>query len=125
MEIIQIYSLDTLNYRKRYFNYGQIESGNISPDITDNLKKRRLKMSASEMITSVHFLSIMIGDLIPEKDDTRWKPTINTIKIFRVTVKAKFHLLAHYPTIIKKSGPPKCFWSMRYATKHKEFKKYA
>lgn len=70
IETIQLFSLSTLNKRKINFSYGPIEVGNICPEITENhLNKFSLKMSAREMMTFVHFFSIIIGDLIPENDE--------------------------------------------------------
>lgn len=52
----QIFSLSTLNIRKTNFNYDPTEIGNVSPEITEmHLNKFRLKMSAREMMTFVHF----------------------------------------------------------------------
>lgn len=66
----QIISLNTLNKQKTIFNYGPIKVGNISPEITEqHLNKCHLKMSTREMITFVHFFSIMVGEFIPENDE--------------------------------------------------------
>jgi len=152
----QIFSLSTLNIRKTNFNYGPIEIGNVSPEITEmHLNKFRLKMSAREMMTFVHFFSIMIGDLIPENDEV-WNFFLTLIKIvdillsfqfteskilnlkqlicqhnsmyvrlFNDTLKPKHHFLIHYPTIIQYSGPPRHYWCFRFEGKHKELKMYA
>lgn len=70
IDTAKLFSLETLNSRKMNFNYGPIEVGNISPPIKIvHLKKRHLKMSAREVMTFVHFLPLMIGDLIPENDE--------------------------------------------------------
>ncbi|KAF0764466.1 zinc finger MYM-type protein 1-like [Aphis craccivora] len=137
----QIFSLDTLNKRKTNFNYGSIETGNISPEISVNhLNKYHLKMSAREMMSFIHFFSIMVGDLIPD-DDEVWKFFLVLLKIidlllsynftegkimdlkqlisqhnsmyirlFNDTLKPKHHFLIHYPTIIQYSGPPRFYW---------------
>jgi len=152
----QIFSLSTLNIRKTNFNYVPIEIGNVSPEITEmHLNKFRLKMSAREMMTFVHFFSIMIGDLIPENDEV-WNFFLTLIKIvdillsfqfteskilnlkqlicqhnsmyvrlFNDTLKPKHHFLIHYPTIIQYSGPPRHYWCFRFEGKHKELKMYA
>lgn len=155
-ENVKIFSLHTLNLRKQNFNYGSIEVGNASPLIKSiHIQKFHLKMTAREMMTFVHFFSLMIGDLIP-KDDPVWaffknfleiidillsnqikENTINHLKelikhhnlnyvlLFQDTLKPKHHILLHYPLIIKKSGPPKHFWCFRYEAKHKDLKAYA
>jgi hypothetical protein len=48
------------------------------------------------------------------------------IKLFpTVTLKPKFHILLHYPEIIKKTGRPVLLWCMRYEAKHKILKSFA
>ncbi|KAE9522645.1 hypothetical protein AGLY_016950 [Aphis glycines] len=102
-ENVKNFSLHTLNLRKQNFNYGSIEIGNASPLIQSiHIQKFHLKMTAREMMTFVHFFLLMIG-----------------------YIKPKHHILLHYPSIIKKSGPPKHFWCFRYEAKHKDLKAYA
>jgi len=152
----QIFSLDILNKRKTNFNYGPIEVGNISPEISENhLNKCHLKMSAREMMSFIHFFTIMVGDLIP-KDDEVWKFFLTLLKLidlllsynftegkimdlkqlisqhnsmyirlFNDTLKPKHHFLIHYPTIIQYSGPPRFYWCFKYEGKHRELKMYA
>ncbi|XP_055701102.1 uncharacterized protein LOC129800610 [Phlebotomus papatasi] len=36
-------------------------------------------------------------------------------------MKPKFHLLIHYPNVIRRLGPPTTFWCMRYESKHRFF----
>lgn len=153
---LQIFSLETLNLRKKNFNYGPLESGNLSPEITElQINKFRLKMTAREMMTFVHYFSLMIGDLIPMYDEV-WNFYLVFIKIidillsyrytesttsylkqlisqhnsmythfFNDTLKPKHHFLIHYPSIIQQSGPPRHYWSFRFEGKHKELKMYA
>lgn len=150
------FTIESLNYRKQMFNYGETEIGNLSPPLNlHNLKNGQIKMSAREMLTFVHFLPIMIGDQIPETNEV-WKFFIILLKIidrvqsshfnlnsleelkilienhnqayiklFKETLKPKFHFLLHYIHIIKQSGPLKYFWSLRYEAKHREAKIYA
>ncbi|KAF0734378.1 Uncharacterized protein FWK35_00035140, partial [Aphis craccivora] len=155
-ELVKVFSLGELNFRKQNFNYGCIEIGNMSPPIeTIHLKNFHLKMSAREMMTFVHYFSLIVGDLVPE-DDAVWLFYLNFLEIvdtllstqftqnsillsknnikqhnsdyillFQDNLKPKHHLLTHYPTIILNSGPPKHFWCLRYEAKHKEMKIYA
>lgn len=47
------------------------------------------------------------------------------LRIFDDTLKPKHHIIIlHYPTIIKKCGPVKYFWCMRYKSKNKEIITY-
>ncbi|CAH1736352.1 unnamed protein product [Aphis gossypii] len=153
---VKIISLETLNNRKQYFNYGTIEMGNNSHIIEkQHLLKFRLKMSAREMMCFIHFLPLMIGDLIPNNDDV-WlfflnfleiidilmshkltqdlisclkrlikKHNLDYVTLFKDTLKPKHHFLIHYPLIIQKSGPPRHFWCFKYESKHRELKMYA
>lgn len=60
------FSLEFLNNRKRSFNYGESEIGNMSPSITfQQLSKFNLKMSAREMMTFIHFFPLFVGDVVP------------------------------------------------------------
>lgn len=55
------FSIETFNYRKQMFDYGQSEIGNISPPLDVKLlNKSNIKMTASEMMTFIHFLPLMI-----------------------------------------------------------------
>lgn len=156
IDTAKLFSLETLNSRKMNFNYGQIEIGNISPPITAlHLKKNHLKMSAREVMTFMHFFSLIIGDLIPESDEV-WELFLLLLKItdillsytftenaisylkqlisqhnllyltlFNDNLKPKHHFLVHYPTIIQNSGPPRHYWCFRFEGKHRELKMYA
>lgn len=149
-----IISLDTLNYRKNMFTYGEIEIGNNSScEIQmQRLKSCNLKMSASEMWNFIHFIPLIIGDLIPI-DNPEWKllrvlvriidivllPKFSDsdIELLRSSVKAhheiyvqlfgplkpKHHFMVHYATSIFNCGPLKYVWSFRFESKH--IKKYA
>lgn len=46
------------------------------------------------------------------------------IELFGDTLKPKYHLLTHYPTIITQSGPPIFYWCFRFEAKHREIKLY-
>lgn len=66
-------TLITLNLRKKNFNYGSIEIGNISGDISiKRLKNNKLNMSARECWTFIHFFPLMFNDLI-DNDSEIWK----------------------------------------------------
>ncbi|CAI6366230.1 unnamed protein product [Macrosiphum euphorbiae] len=149
----KLFTLETLNKRKSNFNYGPIEFGNISPEISINhLNNCRLKMSAREVMTFIHFFPLMVGDLVPENDEV-WSFFLILLKIvdillsytfnadaisylkqliskhnnqynllFNDTLKPKHHFLVHYPTVIEYSGPPRLYWCFRFEGKHKEMK---
>ena len=109
-------------------------------------------MTARETITFINYLPLMIGDLIPENDkmwdllivlikiiDVVMLPNITEIQInslkhlvskhnslymqlFNEPLKPKFHFLLHYPSAIRKCGPLKNLWCMRFEGLHKQFK---
>lgn len=150
----KVVTLNTINNRKKLFQFGETEIGNNSvPLCIARLKTFNLKMSASEIGCFIHFLPLIIGDLIPIGNknwellitllqilDFLLKPTYNydelshfqqlikkTSQIYTKlygTLKPKHHFLVHYATAIKKCGPLKYMWSMRFEAKHKESKMY-
>lgn len=156
IQIKKYFSLKTLNSRKRNFEYGELEIGNSSPDITmTHLKNKHLKMSAREMMTFVTYFPLMIGDLIPTDDDV-WLFVMTLVQIldkilaFRVTdfsisslkaiiethnnqfmnlfkenLKPKYHILTHYPDVMKKCGPVRKYWCFQFEAKHRGFKIYS
>jgi hypothetical protein len=151
----KIFSLAALNYRKQNFDYGSIETGNRSVPIQEHhLQKKKLKMSSSEMMCFIHFLPLMIGNLVP-RNDSVWTyllclcklvelvlvPNFNDerlaelqetitkhntlyVETFKENLIPKDHLLLHYLTIIRNSGPLKFLWCMRLESKHKELTYY-
>lgn len=142
------FTLEILNSRKKLFDYGITEIGNISPQITElHLKKGNIKMSAREMMNFVHFFPLTIADLIPNTDRvwiffTLFLKIIDVcmiskycvelieqhhrmyMEIFQENLKPKHHFMVHYPSAILNSGPLKHVWSFRFEAKHKNFKNY-
>lgn len=148
-------TLDILNNRKQNFEYGESEIGNLSKPITKNqLLNSNFKMSAREMMTFLHYLPLMIGDLIPQFNEV-WKflilfieivdlcllslfspekldllkekisyHNLKYVELFKDTLKPKHHFLVHYKNIIEKSGPLKYLWTFKYESKHRVFKTY-
>jgi len=148
------FTLNTLNDRIESFNYGTIDIRNRPPLISvDSLRPTgTLKISASEMYCFVRYLSLIVGDLVPE-DLKMWQVytilrqivdivfsktikfnDINLLKVlisehhelymqvFNTHLKPKHHHMIHYPMIIQKCGPLSMMWSMRFEAKHKQFK---
>lgn len=120
-----------------------------------DLQKLHFRMTSREMLTFTTLLPLMIHDLVPttnkiwsfllclidiidilfleeitEMDLVVLKSLIRSHNqqyqlLFSDSLKQKFHLLTHYPTVIQKSGPVKKLWSMRFEAKHKTFKDIA
>lgn len=152
----KFFSLETLNYRKQMFNYGDTEIGNISMPIEKNhIDNASFKMSASQMKSFCHLILPMIGDLVVPNNEV-YKYLIQLVKVldmlllpkfdaasivqlrqtisdhhilykklFRDTLKPKFHLSVHYPTIIEQLGPLKYLWCFRFESENQIHKKYA
>lgn len=74
--------------RKRIFDYGEIENGNVSNDISAETftKNNKFKMSSSEMMCFVHFLPLMIGEKIFE-DDKVWLFLLLLVEIVLMSFK--------------------------------------
>ncbi|XP_055904199.1 uncharacterized protein LOC129940004 [Eupeodes corollae] len=119
------------------------------------IKTKHLKMTAREMMTFISFFHLMIEDLVPHDDEVwkfllsfieiidlllafeicdeiipmlRKKIEIHNrdyVRLFNDTLKPKHHILTHYPTVIKQSGPVRSFWCFKFEAKHKEFKLYS
>lgn len=151
----KIFTLKTLNDRKKNFAYDYPDRGNISGNITmKKLRKGKLSMSASEMMTFVHNFGFIVGDLI-SPDDNVWKFYLKTIEVvdlvyltcysdsdllqlqnsikemnemyktlFDKTLKPKHYFLTHYPRLTKKYGPLRYISCLRFKAKHREVKKY-
>lgn len=78
------FTLEILNIRKLMFNYGEIEIGNFSPEITQaHLNKLEFKMNAREMMTFIHFFPLMVGDLVPADDDV-WLFFLDLLEIIDI-----------------------------------------
>lgn len=78
------FSLRTFNWAMNYFDYEPVKGFNPPPPITETaLKKDILIISASEMKTLVRYLSMYIGDLIPE-NCPEWQLYILTRKIYYI-----------------------------------------
>lgn len=120
-----------------------------------HLKNNHLRMSAREMLTFVTYFPLLVGDLVPSEDNvwefilllieiidtvllfeiTNF--TINSfeinierhnnmfIQLFKKSLKPKYHILTHYPEVMKECGPIRKFWSFHFEARHRIFKNYA
>uniref|UniRef100_T1GNH7 Uncharacterized protein n=1 Tax=Megaselia scalaris TaxID=36166 RepID=T1GNH7_MEGSC len=107
------FDLQMLNNRINTFSYGSREIGNRSThEITSNhLNSKKLKMTARQM------WCFNLAELIARLNS-------NFISLFQDNLKPKFHYLTHYPRIIKESGPPRFYSSLRFESKHVFNKEY-
>jgi hypothetical protein len=149
----QYFSLEYLNNRVRFFNYGHMGNRNKPATIfKDHITRGYLRMSASESLCFITTFRFYVGHLIPidNPDYILYLKLLELIKIIfsksilKLSVeklpylisdfikmyislyndmKPKFHFLTHYPRVISESGPPMHFSSLRFESKHSELKK--
>ncbi|KAK4881647.1 hypothetical protein RN001_004966 [Aquatica leii] len=143
------FTLDILNFKLKHFKFDS-KISNRPPLITeDNLKKKKVNMSASEMKSFLLYAGILFGSLVPTGNQ-HWKLYVWLVKILNIvllvsvsemnckqlnfyveqltslyinlfseSLKPKFHHLLHYSYVISKTGPPNNFSAFRYETKHR------
>lgn len=80
INVKKYFTLNTLNERMRSLNYGALEKGNVSCEITrDHLDNLHFRMTSSEMLCFATHLTYMIGDLI-DTTDTVWQFCLTTMR---------------------------------------------
>lgn len=156
IKVMKYISIETLNNRLKVLSYDDHDKGNEKLFISKSeLEKRRLKMSAKQMMAFCQYFTIIIGEFIPS-EDLIWlfllnffeliddilcyevsRPLVTQLKmkierfnneyqtLFKRKLTPKFHFLLHYATIIKNCGPLRHLWSFKFEAKHKEFKIYS
>ncbi|XP_055585933.1 uncharacterized protein LOC129738704 [Uranotaenia lowii] len=113
------------------------------------------RMTSSEMRCFLHFFPLIIGDQVPRDEivwkycitlvklvDVALKRSFTPDDVFRLqmlirshhemyqelfkkNLKPKHHMVVHYPSVIKASGPIRYLMCFRNEAKHKGFKQYA
>ncbi|XP_034944804.1 uncharacterized protein [Chelonus insularis] len=150
----KIFTLKTLNYKIQCYKYPR--NCNKPSIITrENLKDKKLRMSAAEMMTFTVHAGLIFGDLIPDDNDEYWELYKLLRQILVICLKSKIsnsfsyllttlieehhslylklfgdlipkaHFCLHYPHIMRLVGPPRNFWTMRFEGKHRIFKQAA
>lgn len=146
---LKMFSLQVLNDRILYFDFGS-DKGSKPPVLNiDHIKKSSIKLSASEMMSLVRYFGLIIGDFIPQNDPV-WELYILMRKIFDILIstlfqkgcseflqtlvaehnelylkyskshlKPKFHYLLHYHSMMNKFGSLILLWSIRFEAKHR------
>ena len=143
------FSVEDLNNRIRLFDYGKCESNRIPLLSHDFISKTKLKMTGSETTLFVKLFGLLIGDRVPQADpywrlylklrdlmDSCFCRVIYSnssiklrvlveefnkmyVSVTKDTLKAKFHNLVHYATILDESGPLELASTKRYESKHR------
>lgn len=151
IKVSELFPLDEVNLRIKGMDYGR--SKNIPPEILDShIKQKRLKMSASEMLTFVRYFQYIFCSIIPNDNDV-WdlyeelrdiveltasenvhKDCVPQLRLkvaeylqllnnlFLGSIKPKHHFLIHYARVLLESGPIWKMCSMRFESKHREGK---
>lgn len=147
--------INVLNNSVRNFDYGSNKSNIIDSFTEEKLKNGVIKASASEMMTLILFLPIIIGDFVT-RDNKYFKFILHVkelliifcqrsynkhlhvhakivisshlqmfVELFGECLKYKHHILLHYHIIMYKSGPLVNFWCMRTESKNAIMKQIA
>lgn len=147
------FSLNNLNSRIKYFKYHSSEKNAPPAINYQHLLNGAIIMSATEMLCFFRNFVFIVGDLIDHDEPiwlyyltllqitdilTSQTFTVDLLEylkclisehhekyqsLFQCTLKPKHHFLIHYPTIIKKIGPPILVSAFKYEAKHKDLKK--
>ena len=146
---IKVVNLNRLNEKIALFDFGSDTSSKPVGSLALVGGKVSIKTTASEMLTLVRYLTLIVGYNVPEENET-WELYLHLRKItdfllnqaihidslapFKVWLsefnehychvtkthlKPKFHFMTHYPTMIKKFGPLRQIWTMRFEAKHR------
>lgn len=119
------------------------------------LENCKLKVSAKQMMALCYYFPVLLGKYIPRNDEvwkflntffelieeilcyeissSSIKKIQNKIEVinrdyqilFKKNLTPKFHIMTHYPMIMKKSGPLRKLWTFKFESKHKQFKIYS
>ena len=147
------FTLYNLNSRIQSFNFS-LYNMNKPSVIRMDQTSLNLKCSASEMMSLVTFLGIIISNTIPQSDK-HWnlykylceiydivmsprfvsahtellKDSIKQLNELYLNIyghlKPKFHNMTHYPRIILDNGPPTKFWTARFESYYQGIKSNA
>lgn len=151
VNVKKFFTLEHLNRRILPFPYQEWENKPVEIQL-QHLKKK-LKMSAAEMMSFIRNFTLLIGDLVPENDPC-WKVFLsfkkaldvimspychaNTHKILEVLIeeyltclketfpqcmKPKHHHIVHYSRVFRLMAPLWHLSSMRFESRHRECKR--
>jgi len=89
----------------------------IIPKLNQNFNKWKVILLLIKMLKIV-LAPIITNDMLKELQSTTKEHHELLIKEFFISLTPKDHIITHYAMIIKKMGPPKAFWTMRYESKN-------
>jgi len=152
IEVAKFFSIDTFNCRVATFSYGCYDRNKPRPLKEDFSKRKKLSLSASEMLTLIRVLGPLIEDYVPEGNPVwhlylSFKSVVDFVvsssiplngsdmlrtlveelndaylKLTKENLEAKFHFLTHYPELVELIGSLLPVWAMRNEAKDQVFK---
>lgn len=147
----KIFTLECLNKHIEFFNFGS-EFSRPPLIMPEHIKKKHLKMSASEMFCFMKHAGVIFGYLVPTENkywslyiilheiitivtSTTVQKEIHILlsdlitnhhqlylQLFQLPLRPKHHHMIHYSKVIEQIGPLINIWSMRFESKHRELK---
>lgn len=145
----KFFTLEILNNAMKNYNYGVVDRNIPPLILDEELKKDKLRMSGSEMFTFCQFFGLYIGHYVPEGDQSWqlyislrqildiafssclqkgvedilnahvWEHNQFYLNFHNTTEKFKFHILTHYPLLLKRFAVLKNLACLRFEGKHR------
>ncbi|XP_031329088.1 uncharacterized protein LOC116160090 [Photinus pyralis] len=143
------FSLENFNKKLSTFSYGPDAKNKPFQLSREHLMAGNIRLSASEMLTLIRYLPLLVGHEVPREDQV-WKLYLSLrqvveillspillngtalylqtlvdelneiyLEVTKTKLKPKFHNLVHYHSAISKYGPVVHLWSMRFEAKHR------
>lgn len=83
--------METLNSKKREFNYGHTKLGNMSLKVQTKLNIWKFKIPSRKIEIFVYYFPFLVGDLVPENNQI-WLFMINFIEMISRYQKSRIKL---------------------------------
>lgn len=89
----------------------------IIPKLNQNFNKWKVILLLIKMLKIV-LASKITNNMLKELQSATKEHHELLVKEFLISLTPKDHIITHYAMVIKKMGPPKAFWTMRYESKN-------
>lgn len=151
----KFFSLQLLNERIKFCKYVVNETNRPTLIKMEQIRKKYIIMSSSEMKCLIRYLGLIIGNKVPH-NNAFWElflllkkiislsssqvtnPSTCTLlksvieehhnlylELFNESFKPKHHLITHYPEVMLNIGPLRGISAIRFEAKHRHFKRIA
>lgn len=144
----KLFSLNQFNNRLRSFNYGAFVNNHPDVVSKTNLNDCKIPFTSAEMLIFARAFTFIYGDLVPENNPNwklllTMKKCLRIImadfyspgeeiqlaglikehhmcfiELIGECMKPKFHFATHYPLLMKRFGPLRHIWTMRFESHH-------